>query len=233
MRSAALGLVAAWSVHMLLRRPVPPRRVVALAARRRDRPSPAHPARAWRPPSRRAPAQRRVPRPSVASALDLAAVVDLLAVGVSAGLSPVEAVRAVGRHGTGASAAAFAEVVRRIDRGRSLVDALAALEEVLGPSAASLSAALSAAVGAGTPLGPVLARLADGERDRARRAGAAAARRLPVVLLGPLVGLVLPAFVVLTLVPVGVATFHRATAAPHTPFPPPLTTPVPSDPARP
>lgn len=216
MSPVVLGAAAAAVVLALTGRPAPPRRVVDLA-----RAAPAtDPVRPPRAPGAVTPVRRlggapsRASQVTVTSSLDLAGAVDLLAVAVSAGLSPLEAVHAVGTTGRGRAAGAFAEVARRTDRGRSLGDALPALVEQLGPAAAPLAATLTAAVGAGTPLGPVLARLADAERDRARRAAATAARRLPVVLLGPLVGLVLPAFVVLTLVPVGIATFHRAALVP-------------------
>ncbi len=53
----------------------------------------------------------------------------------------------------------------------------------------------------GAPVGPVLARLAAEERTALRRRAEAHARRVPVRLLFPLVFLVLPAFVLLTVVP--------------------------------
>ena len=53
----------------------------------------------------------------------------------------------------------------------------------------------------GAPVGPVLARLAEEERTALRRRAEAHARRIPVRLLFPLVFLVLPAFVLLTVVP--------------------------------
>ena len=53
----------------------------------------------------------------------------------------------------------------------------------------------------GAPVGPQLARLAAEERAAVRRRAEAHARRVPVKLLFPLVFLVLPAFVLLTVVP--------------------------------
>ena len=55
--------------------------------------------------------------------------------------------------------------------------------------------------GSGCRSGPVLARLAEEDRTALRRAAEAHARRIPVRLLFPLVFLVLPAFVLLTVVP--------------------------------
>jgi hypothetical protein len=45
-------------------------------------------------------------------------------------------------------------------------------------------------------------------------------RRLPVLLLGPLIGLILPAFVLLTIVPVGITT-ARIGLEPVPSLPPP------------
>lgn len=222
MTAVVLGAMAAWSAWLLAGRPSPPVRMLLLG------PPPAAeapaagppPRRSWWPsppgpqtrPGRAVPTRR--PSDEVAVALALAGTADLMTVAVSAGLTAHEAVTVVARQGSGPVAAAFAEVVRQVGLGRSLIDALAAVPHALGPAAVPLTAALCAAVGAGTPLGPVLAREAAAQRDRARRAAEAAARRLPVLLLGPLVGLVLPAFVVLTLVPVAVATLDRAALVP-------------------
>jgi tight adherence protein C len=64
---------------------------------------------------------------------------------------------------------------------------------------------LLAAERLGTPVGPALARLAADGRARARRAALERARTLPVRLLFPLVFLVLPAFLLLTVGPVVLA----------------------------
>jgi tight adherence protein C len=61
----------------------------------------------------------------------------------------------------------------------------------------------------GVPVGPVLARLAEEDRTALRRAAEAHARRIPVRLLFPLVFLVLPAFVLLTVVPGLAASLGR------------------------
>ena len=64
-----------------------------------------------------------------------------------------------------------------------------------------LARALATAVEEGVPLEPALRRVAAEARDRRRRAAEEAARRVPVRLLFPLVACTLPAFVVLTVVP--------------------------------
>lgn len=137
---------------------------------------------------------------------DLPAVADLLHVAVTAGHSLHGAVAAVGRAGDGPVCLALREVERRFDRGGRLVDELALLPERLGPTVRPLSTTLVVASSSGTPLAPTLQRLADAERRRLRRRTEERVRRLPVLLLGPLVGLVLPAFVLLTVVPVALTT---------------------------
>ncbi|MFM7069828.1 MAG: type II secretion system F family protein [Actinomycetes bacterium] len=158
---------------------------------------------------------RRSSESSAVTSADLAATADLLAVAVSAGHSLLEAVRIAGAEGVGPAANAMRRVADDVARGRRLVDALSLLPTFAGPAAASLSSTLSVAAAGGTAVGPALVRLADAERRRARRRAEARARRLPVLLLGPLVGLILPAFVVLTLVPLGIAVSERpASSAP-------------------
>ena len=71
----------------------------------------------------------------------------------------------------------------RCPRLRPLVDALLASDRL------------------GAPVGPALARLAAEERAALRRRSEAHARRVPVRLLFPLTFLVLPAFVLITVVP--------------------------------
>ena len=211
-----LAVLAAWAVWLLLDRRLPPDRVHHLVA-----PAPAvAPVRRapgagrgrrggalpWRPPVR---GHRRGAAPH-----DLAVAVDLLAVAVTAGYSLHGAVRVAGAEGAGPTAAALAAVAAAFDRGVPLADGLARLPAELGPAAGPLSTTLVVAASSGTPLGPALQRLADAERRRTRRAAEARARRLPVLLLGPLVGLVLPAFVVLTLVPAALASFGTSPAPP-------------------
>ena len=193
-----LSLLAGWAVWLTLDHRLPPHRVLELA------PGPVGPPRPRRPWAAR-PARR--PGDSGPGGLsDIAASVDLLAVAVSAGYSLHGAVRVAGAEGHGPVALALDRVAAEFDRGVPLADGLAGLPRVLGPDAAALATTLSVAAASGTPLGPALQRLADTERRRARRAAEARARRLPVLLLGPLVGLVLPAFVVLTIVPAALSS---------------------------
>lgn len=149
---------------------------------------------------------------------DLVVVIDLLHVAVSAGHTLHTAIDQVGRAGDGPVAAALRDVARAFDQGHALVDALGELPGSLGPEVRPLVTTLVASLRSGAPLAPALQRLADAERRRARRRAEERVRRLPVLLLAPLVGLVLPAFVVLTIVPVGWTTARAgvlsASAAP-------------------
>jgi pilus assembly protein TadC len=137
---------------------------------------------------------------------DLAATVDLLAVAVGAGATVPLAVAAVGASGSGPTAGALRSVTVAVGRGAGFVGALEELDRALGPVGRELRIPLASAVTSGSPVGPSLRRLADQVRLRRRRLVERRIRRLPVLLLLPLCGLVLPAFVVLTLVPVGLVT---------------------------
>ena len=70
-----------------------------------------------------------------------------------------------------------------------------------GTDGGLLAGVVQSTVDDGAPLSVGLERLADSMRTVAQRAAEADARRLPVKLLFPLAVCVLPAFVVLTLVP--------------------------------
>lgn len=195
-----LPLLAGWAVWLAFDRRLPPRRMLDLAEA-------VGPPLPGRPRTGLASDRGRAAGPGGRRGLaDIAASVDLLAVAVSAGYSLHGAVRVAGAEGRGPVARALDRVAAEFDRGVPLVDGLAGLPQELGPDAAPLATTLSVAAASGTPLGPALQRLADAERRRARRAAEARARRLPVLLLGPLVGLVLPAFVVLTIVPAALSS---------------------------
>jgi hypothetical protein len=134
---------------------------------------------------------------------DLPVVLDLLGVAVGAGCTPFLAVEVAAAWAPQPAAGAFADVLRSCALGLDFehaLDALAASTPMLRP----LTEVLVASARLGVPVGPALARLADEQRRSLRRAAEAHARRIPVRLLFPLVFLVLPSFVLLTVVP-GVA----------------------------
>jgi pilus assembly protein TadC len=131
---------------------------------------------------------------------DLPDVVDLFRVAAGGGLTVHLSIEAVARVVDGPTRAALDEVRRRVSLGERLVDALAGVAE-LGEPARPLVAALVSAERDGASLAGPLARAADHARDIRRRHAEEVARRVPIRLLFPLVGCVLPAFALLTVVP--------------------------------
>ncbi len=127
-------------------------------------------------------------------------VVDLLALTTVAGLPAGAAIVAIGDRPGGPLGMALAGAAGRLRRGASTAEALDALRAV-GPAARPLVDALLQHDRYGTPLLPALERVAIEARARRRRRAEEAARRLPVVLLFPLVLTTFPAFVLLTVVP--------------------------------
>jgi tight adherence protein C len=150
-----------------------------------------------------ATARRRRARIAAAAAIEEAmpAAIELLVVCLHAGLTPTQALGELARDGPAPVRPAFAAVERRLHRGTGFADALAELTARTGASALALVTALSTAVRDGLPLAPVLDRLSDDAHARRRRAGEAAARRLPVRLSFPLVACTLPSFVLLSIAP--------------------------------
>lgn len=140
-------------------------------------------------------------------ARELPAAVDLLAVVVSAGATPFDAVATASAWSPPTIAEAFRAVLTACRLGASFEAALADAahrDPRLGPVARVL--------GTGTRLGAAVAdaleRLAGESRRELRRRAETRARTVPVRLLFPLVFLVLPAFGLLTVVPAVVAGFH-------------------------
>lgn len=149
---------------------------------------------------------RRVQERAVASALPDA--VDLLALCARAGMAlPIA-------HGTVAArlpppvGPALVVADREAAAGRSRADALADALTPLGARAASLAHVLAEHLRYGVPLVPALDRLGSELRAARRRQAEEDARRVPVRLLGPLVACVLPAFALLTVVPLLAASLR-------------------------
>jgi tight adherence protein C len=134
-------------------------------------------------------------------ARDLPVAIDLLAVAVGAGCTPYLAVGVASQW----SPPALAEPLDGVRRDCSLgvtfaeaMDRMAREHTLLQP----LADALLASERYGAPVGDALTRLAVEERATLRRRAEARARTVPVKLLFPLVFLVLPAFALLSVVPV-------------------------------
>jgi hypothetical protein len=207
-RALVLAALAGFGVHVLVGRPSFPWRVAHLdgpdehPGRRRPRrgPQPRH--------LRRHSRSRTGERSAAAPPDDLADCADLLHVAAAGGAGVLDALDVVldASPAGGPTARALRTVRSDFDRGIDLVTAVDRLPDLLGGHGRALAAALAATATTGTALAPAMRALADAERGRRRRHLEARLRRLPVLLLLPLVGLVLPAFVVVALVPTAVAT---------------------------
>ena len=130
---------------------------------------------------------------------------DQLVLVVRAGLTPFQAVAELAESGEPHIGEAFAEVIRRTERGLPFADAVAGLPEHLGPSAVALADAIATSDRNGLPLGPMLDQLTVEIRAVRQRLEQADARKLPVRLAFPLVACTLPSFVLLAIAPAVIA----------------------------
>jgi tight adherence protein C len=160
---------------------------------------------AWAVPAVRSRSRRLTREREVRSALP--DTVDLFRLAVGAGLSVHQAVDAVALHAPAPVDATLAEARRRVVLGVRLGDALEVLDD-LGDPALALAAALRGAARYGSPLGAALERVAADARVLRRRRAEEDARRLPEQLLFPLVLCVLPAFGLLAVVPLLLASLQ-------------------------
>lgn len=143
-----------------------------------------------------------------AAACDAAAVeagvadaVALVSLGVNAGLNLLGALEAAARHVDGPAAREIGRVVAEAARGERLADALEGMATRLGDPVRPLVSALVSCDRYGAAIGPTLDRLGVDVRLASRQRAEAAARRVPVRLLFPLVTCILPAFGLLTVAP--------------------------------
>lgn len=128
-------------------------------------------------------------------------VVDLLVLSIRAGLTPRQAIGEIGPFVTPPFDAAFAEVVRRTERGEAFPDAVRALPDSLGIGATDIADTIATGERYGLPVEPLLDELTMQARAARRRADQADARALPVRLAFPLVACTLPAYVLVAIVP--------------------------------
>lgn len=151
---------------------------------------------------RRRAARRRVER----IADDLPDVVDLFTLAAGAGLTVALSIEAVARHTPGPIGAALAGAVRRQRLGERSADALSRVPAEVGEAVRPLTNALMASERYGTALVPALEALAEEVGRQRRRRAEERARRAPVKLIFPLVLCSLPAFALLTVVPLLLST---------------------------
>lgn len=134
--------------------------------------------------------------------------VDLLAIACMAGMNPYRAFKAVGAARPVGCERTFEAISTALSAGGTVSQVLRRISrDRRSPELAALSRAISGAERMGSPLGPALMRLAADLREREIRSAQAAARKAPVKVLFPLVFCILPAFVLLTVVPVLADTF--------------------------
>ncbi len=134
---------------------------------------------------------------------ELPQIVDLFVVALQAGNNVTTSTRRVAELCDGPIASALHARLAIVDSsGIPLADALDTVPEDVGPSVRPLIGALVAAERWGVSIVDSLALIATEVRVQRRRQAETAARRLPVQMLFPLVTCVLPAFGLLTVVPV-------------------------------
>lgn len=126
---------------------------------------------------------------------------DLLALSVAGGLTVPLALAVAARWSPHPVGEALQRATGEIGLGRPTAEVLEDLAESLGLPARPLVDVLLASERYGVPLGDGLDRVAREARLDRRRRGEERARRVPVLLLFPLVLCVLPAFGLLTVVP--------------------------------
>ncbi|MCY3893191.1 MAG: type II secretion system F family protein [Acidimicrobiaceae bacterium] len=145
-----------------------------------------------------------VPHPDRVAA-ELGAVVDVMNVALTSGLSIIASLQLALGHLDGASA------LRRRLAGQAaferLDETLVEFGQACGPRARAFAAAVTGSMRTGIPLAPEMDRLGRELREDRRRRLEGKVRRLPVLLLFPLVLCVLPALGLVAIVPVLVAAF--------------------------
>lgn len=149
-----------------------------------------------------APARARRARADTdALAVELTTAVDLIAVAASAGCTPYLAADLGARWCPPRVASGLGEIVRACAVGATFDDAAASAGR-RHPALRGLTEVLRMSDRLGTPTVPALVRLGVEQRAELRRRAEARARTVPVRLCVPLVGCILPAFALLTVVPV-------------------------------
>ena len=128
-------------------------------------------------------------------------VIDLLGLVVGAGRPTVAALADISPRVAEPFRSELVGVVRRTAAGEPFVESVRRLRDSLGASVSSVVYAVTAAEIDGAPLQPALQRAGDEAHRRRRVRAEEAARRAPVLMLFPLVFCVLPAFCLLTVVP--------------------------------
>lgn len=151
---------------------------------------------------------------------------DLLAMTTAAGLTVPASLPLASRWAPSALRPGLADAASRLRSGASPQAAWRDATAAWGDAGRPLAHALDDHLRHGTPLGPSLRQVGAEARAARRRAAETRARRLPVLLLLPLVLCTLPAFGLLTVAPIVAGTLRsldqgrlEAPASHHTPIP--------------
>jgi len=172
-----------------------------------DRVPPLLPAKAAVEATRRSRTRRDGRARSKEVHADVPQLLDLLAAGSTAGLSAEASFRQAVSCLQGPLGEDLGAVMRSVDLGVPWREALAAHVERTGdPDLARTVAVLARTEALGVPLRDATRELAAAVRDARRAATLERARTAPVKMLFPLVFLILPAFLLLTVVPVLITT---------------------------
>ncbi len=139
---------------------------------------------------------------------ELPLAIDLVQFALESGRTLGGALTVAARWGPTTWRGAFASIVQRVELGSSLAEAIDAAASDR-PELDRWRDLLLAAARSGAAVAPLFALLAENARAEARHAAEARARRLPVLLLLPLVGCFLPAFVCLAVAPTALAALDR------------------------
>lgn len=152
-------------------------------------------------------ARLRNRREAVSAALPDAA--DLLVLAVRAGLNIPLALRRTAGHVVGPLGEELRRAVRDVDLGAPLAEALAGLSlRCGGGEVEALASVLLGSERFGAPVASSLEAFARDLAARRRTAAEERARRAPVRMLVPLVFLILPAFILMTVVPLFLGAFR-------------------------
>ena len=136
-------------------------------------------------------------------------VIDLLAVVFGAGGTAARALETLARQGPVAIRGGVDVGLNQRRAGASLTRSLDAVVVELGDAYRAPIRVLVATERDGAPVATLLERLADEGRVARQQHAEARARRLPVLLLGPLVGCFLPAVVIGTVIPLVMVSIGR------------------------
>lgn len=133
-------------------------------------------------------------------------LVDLFSIAASSGHPVARALEVVAPRAPAPVRGALHAAVLRRHRGLAIDRCLTSLGDELGTDAGGLIDVLRRSASSGAPLVPLLHEVSVGARELRRRSAEAAARQLPITLLLPLAGCILPAAVLLAVVPVVVVS---------------------------